>query len=54
MEHEGDDGKNCKLSKEAGNFRIQRTSKVQPDNNIIKKIQNIEKSPRDLTRLAVT
>ena len=63
MEHEGDNYTNCDLCFWYGNENIikgtgglgsWRTSRDHPNDSIIENGQNTEKSPRDLSRLAVT
>ena len=63
MEHEGDGDTNCNQSiwdnpqwigKGTGKLEDMRTSGDYPDDSIIKIGQNIEKTSRDLRRLAPT
>ena len=61
LEHEGDSDTNCNWctwnvpqSKMDGRVRNWRASKDHLDNSIVEVSQNIEKSPGDLNRLAVT
>ena len=63
MEYDGDNYTNCdwciwysneRISKGTGGLGSWRTSGDHPNDNIIENGQNIEKSPGDLRRLAVT
>ena len=63
MEHEGDDDTNCKwcahnnprkFGKGTRTLRNKRTSKDHPNYSMVKIVQNTEKSPGDMRRLAVT
>ena len=63
MEHEGDDDTNCNwgawnnlqsLGKVAGGVGNKKTNRYHSNYSIIEVVQNTEKSPGDLRRLAVT